>query len=245
MPLFSFSLEEVLGCKSQTPICADRPCSKCDIRHPLCLYEVSHYFRLYYFCIKFLGIIVNRGQKYLSYLSSSFHQKRPGRDCVLASAPPPGGELTAQDEGDACHTMAPRAMTHSLSVHPPAPCLTCSLGPRCYTFAMKRDRPGVFAALIRCCSFTRCRLERNVTHAGKNRSLCNARAKAWMRVWLHRSMWLWPGHCSIGTTIASQTRPGSRRNWLLLQQTSWESMSLRAPRFMVQMASRGYYSFSS
>src|SRR5260370_38648086 len=51
------------------------------------------------------------------------------------SLPPPGGELTAQDDGDDCHAMAPRAITHNLSVRPPSPFLTASMGPRCYTCA--------------------------------------------------------------------------------------------------------------
>jgi hypothetical protein len=43
---------------------------------------------------------------------------------------PPDGELTAQPEGDNCHPMAPRAMTHSLSVNPPSPCLLSSISPQ-------------------------------------------------------------------------------------------------------------------
>jgi hypothetical protein len=66
-------------------------------------------------------------------------QERPARAGVFwQELPPPGGELTAQDEGDDCHQMAPRAMTHSLSVRPPSPCLTSSLAPRCYTFATQK-----------------------------------------------------------------------------------------------------------
>ena len=52
--------------------------------------------------------------------------------------PPPVGELTAQADGYDCHEMAPRAMTHSLSVRPPSPFLPFSLDPRCYTFATQK-----------------------------------------------------------------------------------------------------------
>src|SRR5260370_26502294 len=51
---------------------------------------------------------------------------------------PPGGELTAKDERGDCHQMAPRASTHSLSVRPPSPLLTSSLGSRCYTCATQK-----------------------------------------------------------------------------------------------------------
>jgi hypothetical protein len=54
---------------------------------------------------------------------SIFHQELPGRDRVCwQELAPPGGELTAQALGDACHPMAPRASTHVLSVRPPAHC---------------------------------------------------------------------------------------------------------------------------
>src|SRR5216683_1208126 len=74
-----------------------------------------------------------------SILSSSFYPKRPRRDGEFwQELAPPGGELTAQADGDDCHTMAPRAMAHSLSVRPPSPFLTSSLGPRCYTCATQK-----------------------------------------------------------------------------------------------------------
>src|SRR5260370_13716274 len=162
-------------------------------------------------------------------------QERPARACVLwQELAPPGGELTAQDERGDCHTMAPRAMTHSLSVRPPSPLLPSSLGPGAIIVLRKRDRLAVYAARIRV-SFSRGRLERNVVHAGKNGSLCNAGEKAWIRSWLRRSMWLWPGHCLISTTIASQTRPGSGSVWLLSQQTPRTSMVLPEQACMGQM----------
>src|SRR5258707_11909640 len=110
------------------------------------------------------------------------------------------------------------------SVHTASPCVFLphfchpQWTPGAIILLLNRDRLCVYAAIIRVSSI-RCRLERNVAHAGKNGSLCNAREKAWMMSWLHRSMWLLPGHCSICTTIVSQTRPGSIREWLLSQQT--------------------------
>jgi hypothetical protein len=61
--------------------------------------------------------------------------------------PPPGGESTSQADEYACHTMAPQAIIHNLSVHPPSPFLTASMGPGCYNLLLKRDRLCVFAAL--------------------------------------------------------------------------------------------------
>src|SRR5260370_41004695 len=66
-------------------------------------------------------------------------QERPARACVCwQELAPPGGELTAQAGEYACHTMAPRAMTHSLAVRSPSPLLTFSMGPRCYTCAIQK-----------------------------------------------------------------------------------------------------------
>src|SRR6266446_2686166 len=65
--------------------------------------------------------------------------ERPARVGVCwQELAPPGGELTAQAEGYACHPMAPRASTHSLAVRPPAPVLTSSRGPRCYNCATQK-----------------------------------------------------------------------------------------------------------
>ena len=66
-------------------------------------------------------------------------QERPARAGVCwQGLAPPGGELTSQADGYDCHQMAPRASTHSLSVRPPAPFLTTSMGPRCYNFATQK-----------------------------------------------------------------------------------------------------------
>src|SRR5258708_37065607 len=66
-------------------------------------------------------------------------QERPARAGVCwQELPPPDGELTAQDDGYDCHKMAPRASTPNLSVHPPAPCLTSSMGPKCYNCAIQK-----------------------------------------------------------------------------------------------------------
>ena len=77
-------------------------------------------------------------------------QEWPARAGVCwQELPPPGGELTAPADGYDCHTMAPRAITHNLSVRPPSPFLTASMGLGCYNLLLKRDRLCVFAALIR------------------------------------------------------------------------------------------------
>jgi hypothetical protein len=52
--------------------------------------------------------------------------------------PPPGGESTSQDDGDDCHTMAPRAITYNLYVRHTSPVLTASMSPRCYNFATQK-----------------------------------------------------------------------------------------------------------
>ena len=51
---------------------------------------------------------------------------------------PPGGELTTQAKGYACHTMAPRASIPSLAVRSPSPFLPSSSGPRCYNCATQK-----------------------------------------------------------------------------------------------------------
>jgi hypothetical protein len=61
--------------------------------------------------------------------------------------PPSGGELTSQDNEYDCHKVAPRAMTHSLSVCPPAPFLPSSMGKRCYNSAIQKG-----PALRVCCT---------------------------------------------------------------------------------------------
>src|SRR5260370_40286040 len=86
-------------------------------------------------------------------------------------------------------------------------------GPGAIIVLLKRDLLGVSAARSRV-SFLRCRLERNVAHASKNGSQCNAREKAWIRSWVRRRIWLWPGPCSIRATITNQPRLGSRTRQL-------------------------------
>jgi len=51
---------------------------------------------------------------------------------------PSGGELTAQDDGYDCHTIAPRAITYNLSVRPPSTCLPSSMSPGCYNLATQK-----------------------------------------------------------------------------------------------------------
>src|SRR5260370_38686374 len=87
-------------------------------------------------------------------------QRKKNSHVCWQDPPPPGGELTAQAEGDACHKVAPRASIPSLSVRPPSPLLTTSLGPRCYNLLLKRDRLCVYAVHIRV-SFSGCRLNRD------------------------------------------------------------------------------------
>jgi hypothetical protein len=82
--------------------------------------------------IAWIGILI-------SFLSSSFHQKRPGRDGVFwQELAPPGGELTSQDDGYDRHKMARGAITHNLYVCPPSPFLPSSMSPRCYNFATQK-----------------------------------------------------------------------------------------------------------
>jgi hypothetical protein len=73
-------------------------------------------------------------------------QEQPAGVCWQELAPP-GGELTAQADGYNCHKMASRAITPSLAVCPPSPCLASSMGPRCYNFATQRG-----PALRVCCT---------------------------------------------------------------------------------------------
>src|SRR5260370_22768921 len=99
-------------------------------------------------------------------------------------------------------------------------------GPGAIIVLLERDLLGVSAARSRV-SFLRCRLERNVAHAGKNGSPCNAREKAGIRSWGRRRIWLCPGHGSILATITDQTRPGSITLQLLSQHTP--HASIRTP----------------
>src|SRR5260370_35580002 len=52
----------------------------------------------------------------------------------LENVAPTAVGFTAQPGGDNCHPMAPRAMTHSLSVNPPSPCLISSMSPQVLYF---------------------------------------------------------------------------------------------------------------
>src|SRR5216684_742786 len=90
-------------------------------------------------------ISTEKGQEQYSWSQPTTLQvspERPARAGVYwQELAPPGGELTAQAVGYACHQMAPRASIHRLAVRPPAPVLTSSRCPRCYNCATRKGPP--------------------------------------------------------------------------------------------------------